>query len=128
MKNGHLIYGIILNKYLLRFRLLLKKIIFSFNHKMEQTAGAKKTTKATSKKATPKKETSKKATPKKATSKKATTKKATGKRQLNGFMKFLSEKRDEIKKAMPTAKVHEISKKAGEMWRKLTDIEKSKFK
>jgi len=26
-------------------------------------------------------------------------------------MKFLSEKRDEIKKMMPTAKVHEVAKK-----------------
>lgn len=71
---------------------------------MDQSAGAKK------------------AAPKK------TTKKTTGKKKLNGFMKFLSEKRNEIKKMMPTAKVHEVAKKAGEMWRKLSDNDKKKYK
>lgn len=96
---------------------------------MEQTAGAKKATKkAAPKKAAPKKAAPKKAAPKKAAPKKTTTKKTTGKRKLTGFMKFLSEKREDIKKAMPTAKVHEVAKKAGEMWRKLTDSEKGKYK
>jgi len=89
---------------------------------MEQSAGAKKTTKKSTKKAAPKK-----AAPKKAAPKKASPKKTTGKRKLTGFMKFLSEKRDEIKKMMPTAKVHEVAKKGGEMWRKLTDSEKKKY-
>lgn len=71
---------------------------------MDQSAGAKK------------------AAPKK------TTKKTTGKKKLNGFMKFLSEKRNEIKKMMPNAKVHEVAKKAGEMWRKLSDNDKKKYK
>jgi len=82
---------------------------------MEQVAGAKKNTK----KAEPKKAAPKKAAPKKT--------KTTGKKKLTGFMKFLSEKRDEIKKMMPTAKVHEVAKKGGEMWRKLTDSEKKKY-
>ena len=68
---------------------------------MDQSAGAKKAKKAAPKKAAPKK--------------------TTGKKKLNGFMKFLSEKRNEIKKMMPNAKVHEVAKKAGEMWRKLSD-------
>jgi len=82
---------------------------------MEQVAGAKKNTK----KSEPKKAAPKKAAPKKT--------KTTGKKKLTGFMKFLSEKRDEIKKMMPTAKVHEVAKKGGEMWRKLTDSEKKKY-
>jgi len=90
---------------------------------MEQVAGAKKTTKKTTKKAAPKKAAPKKNAPKKTAPKKKTT----GKRKLTGFMKFLSEKRDEIKKMMPTAKVHEVAKKGGEMWRKLTDSEKKKY-
>ena len=97
---------------------------------MDQSAGAKKkaTKKAAPKKAAPKKAAPKKAAPKKAAPKKTTTKKTTGKRKLTGFMKFLSEKRNEIKKMMPTAKVHEVAKKGGEMWRKLTDGEKAKYK
>ena len=55
-------------------------------------------------------------------------KKTTGKKKLNGFMKFLSEKREDIKKMMPNAKVHEVAKKAGEMWRKLSENDKKKYK
>lgn len=51
-----------------------------------------------------------------------------GKRKLNSYMKFVKAKRAEVVKKFPNAKVTEIAKKMGEMWRALTDAEKAKYK
>ena len=50
------------------------------------------------------------------------------KKPLSGFMLFLSQNREGIKKENPDIKVTEVGKKAGEMWGKLSDKEKAKFK
>ena len=83
---------------------------------------AKKTKSASPKKA--KRSVAKKAkstTPKK-------TKKSKGKRGLNPYMKFVKATRAAVVKANPKAGITEIAKKLGEMWRKMTDGEKSKYK
>jgi len=49
-------------------------------------------------------------------------------RKLNAYMVFAMEKRESVKKNNPTAKVTEIAKKLGEMWRALSDSEKQKYK
>ena len=49
-------------------------------------------------------------------------------RKLNAYMVFAMEKREFVKKNHPTAKVTEIAKKLGEMWRALSDSEKQKYK
>ena len=49
-------------------------------------------------------------------------------RKLNSFMLFAKEKRESVKKNNPTAKVTEIAKKLGELWRALSNSEKQKYK
>lgn len=49
-------------------------------------------------------------------------------RKLNAFMLFAKEKRESVKKNHPTAKVTEIAKKLGELWRALSNSEKQKYK
>ena len=49
-------------------------------------------------------------------------------RKLNAFMLFAKEKRESVKKNNPTAKVTEIAKKLGELWRALSNSEKQKYK
>jgi len=68
--------------------------------------------------------------PKKTKKTKKTTKKSTtGKKKLTGFFAFLGEKREEIKKMLPKdAGVKDIGKKAGELWRSLTESDKKKYK
>lgn len=43
------------------------------------------------------------------------------KRPLSGYMIWLNENRDKIKKENPNFKVTEIAKKGGELWRNLKD-------
>jgi len=52
-----------------------------------------------------------------------------GAKKLKGFFKFLDEKRPEIKKSLgKNADVKNVAKKAGEMWRALSESEKNKYK
>lgn len=49
------------------------------------------------------------------------------KRPLSAYMIWLNENREAIKKENPGAKVTEIAKRGGEMWRGLTDKTVSRF-
>ena len=50
------------------------------------------------------------------------------KRGLNAYMKFVIATRQSVVKAHPNAKVTEIAKKLGSMWRKMSNAEKAKYK
>lgn len=95
---------------------------------MDQTAGAKKRGRSNSKKPAKKASSSSKKPAKKASSSSKKPAKKAGKKKLTGFMKFLSEKREQLKKSYPGAAVQEIAKKAGALWRALTDSEKKRYK
>jgi hypothetical protein len=91
--------------------------------KKTKSASPKKAKRAVSKKA---KSTSPKKTKRSASPKKA--KKSKGKRPLNPYMKFVKATRASVVKANPKAAITEIAKKLGQMWRKMTDGEKAKYK
>jgi hypothetical protein len=59
-------------------------------------------------------------------SKKFKANKAAGK--INAFIMFCNEKRDQVKKANPEAKMGEITKILGDEWKKMSDEEKKPYK
>ena len=51
-----------------------------------------------------------------------------GKKPLTGFMLFSKEHREKVKADQPDLSFGQIGKKLGEMWRELTDDEKTAYK